>query len=128
MNDLKKAVLNLAGKRFSSRQELMETLGKIVTEQLSMEIIKVHGENFIGNGWYEMQPTILADKLDARDMKAAQGSWVPANGGTEQPFTTRNNRKLLYCYQPSTGRHAYCDLAKDIMLSDEEAAEALGLL
>ena len=54
-------------------------------------------------------------------------NWIPACGGTEQPFTSRTGRRLLYCWQPSTGRHAYLDLGSDLILSDEEAQYALAL-
>lgn len=53
--------------------------------------------------------------------------WVPASGGTETPFTTRTGRLLLYCWQPSTGRHAYLDLGTDLVLADEDARLALAL-
>jgi hypothetical protein len=69
----------------------------------------------------------VAQILDERAAKAAQGPWVPACGGTEVPFTTRSRRRLLYCYQPSTGRHAYLDCETDLILSDAEAAVALGM-
>jgi hypothetical protein len=68
-----------------------------------------------------------AELLDERAAKASQGSWVPACGGTEVPFVTRTRRRLLYCYQPSTGRHAYLDCETDLILSDAEAAVALGM-
>lgn len=68
----------------------------------------------------------LAEMLAASDVKKAQGPWVPANGGTEQPFWTRSGRHLLYCWQPSTGQHAYCDVQTDLILTDEEARVALG--
>lgn len=64
----------------------------------------------------------VAEILDLRAAKAADGMWVPASAGTEQPFTTRSGRVLLYCWQISTGRHAYLDCATDIILTDEEAA------
>jgi hypothetical protein len=54
-------------------------------------------------------------------------TWVPANGGTETPFNTRTGRKLLYCYNPKLGKHAYLDVATDIILTDEEAASALDI-
>lgn len=73
-----------------------------------------------------MEPT-LADILRMKQEKAEQGDWVPANGGTETPFMTRNRRRLLYCWQPSTGRHAYLDCHTDIILSDEDAQLALGV-
>lgn len=56
---------------------------------------------------------------------AEQGNWVPACNGTEVPFTSRSGRRLLYCWQPSTGRHAYVDTQTDIVLSDDEARAAL---
>lgn len=54
------------------------------------------------------------------------GNWYPACGGTEVPFNTRTGRRLLYCWQPTTGRHAYLDLGTDMILSDEEAWQVLG--
>ncbi len=68
----------------------------------------------------------VAEVLDAREKKAEQGPWFPACGGTEQPFVTRNGQRLLYCWQPSTGRHAYLNLGTDVFLTDDEAAAALG--
>jgi hypothetical protein len=53
--------------------------------------------------------------------------WIPACGGTEVPFTARNGRKLLYCYQPLTGLHAYLDCATDVILTDADAIAALGI-
>jgi hypothetical protein len=68
----------------------------------------------------------LVELLAARDAKAAEGNWIPACGGTEVPFTTRNGYRLLYCWQSSTGRHAYLNCDTDIILSDEDARVALG--
>jgi hypothetical protein len=68
----------------------------------------------------------LADLLNAQDAAREQGDWQPANGGSEEPFFTRNRRRLLYCWQPSTGRHAYLDMDSDLILSDEEVRLALG--
>lgn len=68
----------------------------------------------------------VAEILDARQKAAEQGNWIPACGGTEVPFTTRTGRRLLYCWQPSTGRHAYLDLSTDYFLTDEESSAALG--
>lgn len=76
---------------------------------------------------YERANLNLKELLDARDAKAAQGNWVPACGGTETPFTTRTGYRLLYCWQPSTGRHAYIDLGTDMVLSTDEANNALAL-
>ena len=68
----------------------------------------------------------LADLLKAQDEAREQGDWQPANGGSEEPFFTRSKRRLLYCWQPSTGKHAYLDMDSDLILSDEEARLALG--
>lgn len=73
-------------------------------------------------------PTMnLTEMLQAANQKKAQGNWVPANNETETPFTTRTGRRLLYCYQPSTGRHAYLDCDQDLILDDKEAQLALGM-
>ena len=71
-----------------------------------------------------MQIDQLIKKLEE---KAAQGNWFPACGGTETPFKSRSGKVLLYCWQPSTGRHAYLDCGTDIILSDDEARAALAL-
>ena len=68
-------------------------------------------------------PEILAE----RQAKREQGNWYPANGGTEVAFVTRTGYRLLYCWQPSTGRHAYLNLDTDIILSDSEASQALAI-
>ena len=52
-------------------------------------------------------------------------AWRPACNGTETAFTSRSGKRLLYAWQPSTGKHAYLDLGTDIILSDEEARIAL---
>lgn len=54
-------------------------------------------------------------------------NWIPANNRTEVPFKTRTGKTLLYCYQPSTGKHAYLDYDNDIILTDEEARLALAM-
>jgi hypothetical protein len=69
----------------------------------------------------------LADALKQTELAAQQGNWTPASGGTETPFVTRSGRTLLYCYQASTGRHAYLDCGTDLILSDSDAALALGI-
>lgn len=57
----------------------------------------------------------------------SQGSWIPACNGTEVPFTSRSGHRMLYCWQPSTGKHAYLNVETDIIMSEEEAAAALML-
>jgi len=48
----------------------------------------------------------------------SQGNWEPA---CDVPFISRSGRRLLYCYQASTGKHQYLDCDTDIILTDEEA-------
>lgn len=47
--------------------------------------------------------------------------WVPAAGGTEVPFRSRTGARLLYCFNPNTGKHAYLNCDTDLILSDDEA-------
>jgi hypothetical protein len=58
-------------------------------------------------------------------MDNSQGNWYPANGGTETEFRSRSGARLLYVWQPSSGRHAYLNLDTDIILTDDEAHLAL---
>lgn len=67
----------------------------------------------------------LTEILDERQAKAEQGNWAPACGGTEVPFLTRSRKRLLYMWQPSTGRHAYLDMDSDMFLTDDEARNVL---
>lgn len=69
----------------------------------------------------------IAEILENQQIKKEQGVWLPASGGTETPFNTRTHRRLLYCWQPTTGKHAYLDCQSDILLTDEEAQLAMGL-
>lgn len=59
--------------------------------------------------------------------KQEQGAWVPASAGAETPFVSRSGRRLLYCWQRSTGRHAYLDCGTDIILTQEESEIAMHL-
>lgn len=67
----------------------------------------------------------IAEVIAEQDAKAAQGQWVPACGGLETPFLSRSGKVLLYCWQPSTGRHAYLDVRADVFMTDEDAAAAM---
>jgi hypothetical protein len=69
----------------------------------------------------------LIEELTKIEKQKMNGDWVPACGGTEVPFKTRTGRTLLYCWQPSSGRHAYLDVKTDIFLSDDEAFAALSI-
>lgn len=41
---------------------------------------------------------------------------VPANNGSEQPFTTTAGRRVLYVWDTVTGDHHYLDLGTDLLL------------
>jgi hypothetical protein len=69
----------------------------------------------------------VAQMIEEKVKKAEQGAWLPACGGTETPFFTRSGRRVLYCWQPSTGKHAYLDCDTDIILTDEESRLYLGM-
>ena len=45
--------------------------------------------------------------------------------GTETPFTTRNGYRMLYCYNPATGKHAYLTLQIGIIMDNEEVQNAM---
>ena len=47
--------------------------------------------------------------------------WVPACNGTETAFRSRSGVRLLYVYNPATGRHAYLNADTDVVLTDAEA-------
>jgi len=55
----------------------------------------------------------------------ANDNWIPACGGTEKEFKTHSGRRLLYCWNPAQNKHAYYDVGADIILSNDEAWEAL---
>jgi hypothetical protein len=74
-----------------------------------------------------MENLTVAELLAKRAKEKEQGDWYPASGGTETPFLTRSRRRLLYVWQPSTGKHAYLDCDTDLILSDEEAEIALSM-
>jgi hypothetical protein len=79
---------------------------------------KLVEELFLSRGWFAPLP-----KPDFSN--TSDDSWHPACNGTETPFIARSGAKLLYCFQPSTGNHAYIDVAKDMVLTDEEALQHL---
>jgi hypothetical protein len=52
-------------------------------------------------------------------------NWIPACCGTETPFVSRSGIRMLYCWNPATGQHAYLNCDTDIIMTDDEAAAAL---
>ena len=53
---------------------------------------------------------------------AKRDCWVAAGGGREVEMTDRMGRRVLYCYNFATGRHAYLNLDNDMIMTDEEVA------
>lgn len=49
-------------------------------------------------------------------MVGSQPTLIPANGGTEQPFTTRAGRRVLYVFDVERRTHQYLDLGTDMLL------------
>lgn len=60
--------------------------------------------------------SVVSMKLDA---------WIPANGNSEVEFVSRSGIRMLYCFNPSTGDHAYINCGTDMVMSDEDSAAAL---
>lgn len=52
-------------------------------------------------------------------------NWVPACGGTETVFTSRSGIRMLYCWNKTTGDHAYLNADTDIIMTYEEASAAM---
>jgi hypothetical protein len=51
--------------------------------------------------------------------------WLPACQGTETPTRFRDGRLLLYVYNPFLARHAYLDVERDIILSEEDSLKSI---
>jgi hypothetical protein len=64
----------------------------------------------------------VAERIDREHARREQGAWVPACDRTEVPFHTRTGHRVLYCWQSSTGRHAYLDCGTDLIIPDAELA------
>jgi hypothetical protein len=69
----------------------------------------------------------VSEQIEAIQYARRNGDWFPANGGTEIPFYSRSGIRMLYCWQPSTDRHAYLNCNTDMLMTDEEANLALCL-
>ena len=64
-------------------------------------------------------PAITAEDIYRSHKARGLSTWLPACGMTETPMTTRSGARVLYCFQPLTGRHAYIDLGTDLQIPDE---------
>jgi hypothetical protein len=69
--------------------------------------------------------TSVSYRLDRAIERQQQGNWYPACGGTEVPFISRSGVKMLYCWQPSTGKHGYIDCGRDMLMTDDDVRNAL---
>jgi hypothetical protein len=67
----------------------------------------------------------ISEQIEAIQYARSNSDWFPANGGTEMPFRSRSGIRMLYCWQPSTGRHAYLNCNTDMLMTDEESNLAL---
>lgn len=61
---------------------------------------------------------------DDAEEQETSASWVPACGGTEQPFTVKG-KTVQYMWNTRTGEHAYYLRGADVFLTDEEFREML---
>jgi hypothetical protein len=62
----------------------------------------------------------VAQRIDCEHTRREQGAWVPACNGMETPFRRRTGHRGLYCWQPSTRRHAYLDCRTDALIPDAQ--------
>lgn len=69
----------------------------------------------------------VVEHLQAREYAKQNGNWYPACSGTETPFISRSGIRMLYCWQPSTGNHAYLNCDTDIIMTQEESEAAMML-
>jgi hypothetical protein len=67
----------------------------------------------------------FSEQIEAIQYARSNDDWFPANGGTEKPFRSRSGIRILYCWQPSTGRHAYLNCNTGMLMTDEEANLAM---
>jgi hypothetical protein len=71
----------------------------------------------VGRKW----DRIPGDHASKREFEVAtynrSNAWVPACGGTEQPFTAGGLR-VLYVFNPATMEHRYLDLGTDMLMPD----------
>lgn len=72
-----------------------------------------------GSRWVLGEVVNLLERLDAAEKAKADGPWVPGCNQLEKPFITRTGHKVIYMWQPSTGRHAYFDLESDLEIHEE---------
>ena len=64
----------------------------------------------------------MKDFLDIRDFHKEQGNWIPGTG--EHPFLYKGTR-LVYVWQPTTGKKGYLNLDHDIVYNDMDCTEVV---
>lgn len=90
-----------------------------VTQVMSLkETYRLIGQ--LSDAAEKLHVKLMCSQLNGND------TWVPASGGTEEPFVSRSGHRLLYCWNPGQQKHAYLDLDSDTILTDEEAFRYLG--
>lgn len=47
--------------------------------------------------------------------------WIPGNGGTEKPFTTRTKHMVQWMWNTISGQHAYYCLTTDLFVENNHA-------
>jgi hypothetical protein len=108
--------------RRGTKHELEHTNDPKIAREIAMDHLAEDEAYYEKLEAIERRPSMQANPHP----QAGAGEWYPASGGKEEPFTTRTGRRLQYMWQPRTGAHAYYDLDRDIILSDDEAMRALG--
>jgi hypothetical protein len=95
------------------------------TDNEGQRVVYLHPKNqSLDNGGWKSVPICSRNENIPKSVERSD-AWIPACGGTEKPFVSRSGKKLLYCYQASSGNHAYLDVDNDIILSDEDAIRYL---
>ena len=88
--------------------------------------VKSHGAKESIDDYREYARKDDLKKQYASAVSEKRDTWVPASGGTEEPFKSHSGRRLQYMYNPGQGKHAYLDKDSDMILSDEDAAAHMG--
>ncbi len=91
----------------------------------TVELDGVAVGEFFGDGYMVNEKGVELGITTEMIRESAQ-NWIPANDGTETPVLTRTGRRILYCWQPATGKHRYLDMGTDLFLTDDEMLAYLG--
>lgn len=112
---------------FDERCAIAETIGNILMDDSEFYPMKpTEAIRFLSPTTAEVCGATEYNDLDQGLVDRKADAWVPACGGKERPQVYRTGRTLLYCWNPGTGQHRYLDTTTDIILSNDEAMEAMG--